>query len=77
MNKNEVRIYLKKDIKTKLDYLANLCDMPTSKLLRVLIEDDIFIDTIDRNITLIESVKSKQKSMNENQMEFNFNDTKQ
>lgn len=76
MKKNEVRIYLKKDIKSKLDYLANLCEMPTSKLLRVLIEDDIFIDTIDRNITLIESVKSKQNNINKNQMEFDFNDTK-
>ena len=75
MKKNEIRIYLKQDIKCKLDYLANLCDMPTSKLIRVMIEEPVFQQTIDSNINMIEALKRKQpKDIDKNQMEFDFND---
>ena len=75
MKKNEIRIYLKQDIKSKLDYLAYLCDMPTSKLIRVMIEEPIFQQTIDSNISMIESLKRKQpQGIDKNQMEFDFND---
>lgn len=77
MKKNEIRIYLKKDIKSKLDYLAYLCDMPTSKLIRVMIEEPLFQQSIDSNINMIEALKRKKNNnIDKNQMEFDFNDNK-
>lgn len=58
MKENEIRIYLKKDIKIKLDYLARLMEIPTSRLLRLMIEEDNFMKQLDVSIQLIEKAKS-------------------
>ena len=72
MKKNEIRVSLRKEIKERIDYLATLMDMPTSRLLRLMIEEPTFINTINSNITMIEQLR-KIKS-NNGQLEFDFKD---
>lgn len=61
MNKNEIRVYLKQDIKEKLDYLANLMEIPTSRLLRFMIEEETFINQLNVSIQVIEKAKQLRK----------------
>lgn len=61
MNKNEIRVYLKQDIKEKLDYLANLMEIPTSRLLRFMIEEETFINQLNVSIQVIEKAKQLKK----------------
>lgn len=61
MNKNEIRIYLKQDIKDKIDYLANLMEIPASRLLRIMIEEETFIKQLDVSIQVIEKAKQLKK----------------
>lgn len=65
--KNEITIYLKQDIKDRLDYLASLMDIPTSRLLRFMIEEPTFINQINVSIQLVEKTKQLKKD-NEAQM---------
>lgn len=68
---NEIRIYLKKELKAKIDYLSKLMNMPSSRLLRILIEEPVFEQMLDSNISMLETmIKNDNKS---NQMEFDFN----
>lgn len=61
MNKNEIRVYLKQDIKEKLDYLANLMEIPTSRLLRFMIEEETFINQLNVSIQVVEKAKQLKK----------------
>jgi len=59
--KNEITIYLKQDIKDRLDYLANLMDIPTSRLLRFMIEEETFINQVNVSIQVVEKAKQLKK----------------
>ena len=67
MKKNEIRVYLKQDIKAKLDYLSMLMEIPTSRLLRIMIEEEAFIKQLDVSISVIEKAKQLKKDK-ENQL---------
>lgn len=64
---NEIKIYLKQDIKDRLDYLANLMEIPTSRLLRFMIEEETFINQINVSIQVVEKAKQLKKDK-ENQL---------
>lgn len=72
MKNNEIRLYLKKDIKEKIDYLARLMDMPSSRLLRLMIEEPTFIQVLNTNISIMEGMRKAQS--NNGQLEFDFKD---
>lgn len=59
--KNEITVYLKQDIKDKLDYLANLMEIPTSRLLRFMIEEETFVNQLNVSIQVIEKAKQARK----------------
>lgn len=65
--KNEITVYLKQDIKDRLDYLAKLMDIPTSRLLRFMIEEETFINQINVSTQVIEKAKQLKKDK-ENQL---------
>ena len=65
--KNEITVYLKQDIKDKLDYLANLMEIPTSRLLRFMIEEETFVNQLNVSIQVIEKAKQAKKDK-ENQL---------
>lgn len=61
MKKNEIRVYLKQDIKDRLDYLASLMEIPTSRLLRFMIEEETFINQVNVSIQVVEKAKQLKK----------------
>lgn len=73
MKNNEIRVYLKKEIKDKLETLADLLEMPVSKLLRLMIEEETFINTINQSITL---VKAQKKAFEEKDKQLSIYDIK-
>lgn len=73
MKNNEIRVYLKKEIKDKLETLADLLEMPTSKLLRLMIEEETFINTINQSIAL---VRAQKKAFEEKDKQLSIYDIK-
>lgn len=73
MKRNEIKVYLKKEIYDNITCLADLMEMPSSKLLRLMIEEETFQATIKNSIAL---VKAQKKAFKDKESQLSIYDIK-